>query len=854
MLNKISVKIYAEPHINHTATLKLFFKGLLFFFFVLSVHTMLGQSLSGTVTDENGDPVPYANIFIKELASGTSTDFDGNFFLQLVASGEYSLVVSAIGYESKNVTAILREPVDFKVYAVLQTSSIQMEEIIVKAEKKDPAFGIIRKAIEAKDKYKYPVNSSTSEIYLRSYEKRNTTEKKKKGKKVEEEKTVNDDGSPIDPFEEMQRKLDEEMNKVNMVEMQLTMHHQKPNKYKEIRNAYSVYGRKESLYIPTLSDVNFSFYKNLVRLKGISDVPVISPISNTAILSYKYKLIEATVEEEGQLVYKIKVIPRKKGNATVSGFIYINEGLWNIRSLDLKLYKGASKAYDQFRIQQNYKKFDDLWIIEKQEFEYETKVSSRKNFVGSTVITIEDFKKDVEYDDKFFGNEISVLTKEALERDSAYWNTNRAEPLTKTQAELVAYQDSVQAWLTSDIYLDSIEADYNKVELLDIAWDGVGFRNHRKKSSLWIGPLPSLIEFKIVGGFRAGPYLDYFRRFDNGQMINTTLRATLGFSNLDFNGEYTYWMRYDPHKLADFRFRISRDFESLNFNDALVNQLRQSNYFLNDRLEVQHRFELVNGLYLRTNARYNNRSSANRFNGSTFISEIVGDAPSEDFDPYRALITTTELTYTPQQRFMTEPTRKVILGSKFPTFRFTHEKGWNDFLKSEIDYDLLELGVEHDVTLGVLGTSKYNATLGTFVNTKDVRFIDLKRFNQSNRIWVEDPLTNFNLLDTLLTTSSTYFEAHYVHHFNGALVNNIPLIKKLRVQAVAGGGFLWVNDTKVRHEEIFAGLERTFKLGARRRLRLGLYGVVGNSSITKPDAGFRFYIDIIDTWAKDWSF
>ena len=266
-----------------------------------------------------------------------------------------------------------------------------------------------------------------------------------------------------------------------------------------------------------------------MKLKGITEVPVISPISNTAILSYKYKLIEATVQEEGQLVYKIKVIPRKKGNATVSGYIYINEGLWNIRSLDLKLYKGASKAYDQFSIKQSYKKLDEVWIIDRQEFDYETKVSSRKNFVGNTIITIEDFKKDVDYDEKFFGNEISILTKEALERDSLYWNTNRAEPLSKKQAELVAYQDSVQAWLTSDVYLDSIEADFNKVELLDIVWDGVGFRNHRKKSSLWIGPLPSLIDFKVVGGFRAGPYIDYFRRFESGRMINTTARGTIGF-------------------------------------------------------------------------------------------------------------------------------------------------------------------------------------------------------------------------------------------------------------------------------------------------------------------------------------
>ena len=98
-----------------------------------------------------------------------------------------------------------------------------------------------------------------------------------------------------------------------MVEMQLTLHHQAPNKYKEIRNAFSVYGNQYALFIPTLSDINFSFYKNLVKLNSITDVPIISPISNTAILSYKYKLLETQIKEDGQLVYKIKVIPKKKG-------------------------------------------------------------------------------------------------------------------------------------------------------------------------------------------------------------------------------------------------------------------------------------------------------------------------------------------------------------------------------------------------------------------------------------------------------------------------------------------------------------------------------------------------------------
>jgi len=159
---------------------------------LLSASSLAAQSLSGSVVDDQGQAIPYANIFVKELQSGTSTDFEGKFYLALVASGEYSIVVSAIGYESKNISAVLKNTEDFKIFATLTPSTVLMNEIIVKADKKDPAYGIIRKVIEAKSKYINPVESSRSEIYLKSIEKLNLTKKKKE---VYEEKTVNKDGS-----------------------------------------------------------------------------------------------------------------------------------------------------------------------------------------------------------------------------------------------------------------------------------------------------------------------------------------------------------------------------------------------------------------------------------------------------------------------------------------------------------------------------------------------------------------------------------------------------------------------------------------------------------------------------------
>ena len=203
---------------------------------------------------------------------------------------------------------------------------------------------------------------------------------------------------------------------------------------------------------------------------------------------------------------------------------------------------------------------------------------------------------------------------------------------------------------------------------------------------------------------------------------------------------------------------------------------------------------------------------------------------------------------------MTEPSRKVILGSKYPTFSVNYRKGWDNVFGSDIDFDYVQFSIEHDLILGVFGNSKYTAKVGQYTNTADLRIVDLKRFRQSDPYLFSESLNSFQLLDTAFATTNLFFELHHIHHFNGALINNIPLIKLTKVRVVAGGGILWVQDNNFRHQEIFAGLERVFRLGARRRLRVGVYGVLAKSKGSKTDTGLKISFDLIDTWKRNWSF
>ncbi|MGM5468796.1 SusC/RagA family TonB-linked outer membrane protein [Flavobacteriaceae bacterium LMO-SS05] len=90
------------------------------------------KSVSGTVSDPSGLPLPGATVLIKGTTTGTSTDFDGNFSIR-TSQGE-TLVVSFVGYSTKEVVVGTSSTLDIQ----LEESTEALDEVVV------TAFGIKR--------------------------------------------------------------------------------------------------------------------------------------------------------------------------------------------------------------------------------------------------------------------------------------------------------------------------------------------------------------------------------------------------------------------------------------------------------------------------------------------------------------------------------------------------------------------------------------------------------------------------------------------------------------------------------------------------------------------------------------
>ena len=361
----------------------------------------------------------------------------------------------------------------------------------------------------------------------------------------------------------------------------------------------------------------------------------------------------------------------------MEGTLHINADDYSINRLDLTLPPGGLLLTDRFSIRQRYDRTKDgRSYLGEQVFDYETKQGKKKSYRGTTTLSYTDFEPDVTFPDRFFGNEVAVTTKEAYERDSTYWKGGRTVALTATEREMVYLRDSLQAVVSTPAYRDSMEQLYNRITLLELGLDGVGFRNYRKEQQWYIGPVTDLIDLSPVGGWRIGPYLSTFRRFPNGKEISLSGSFSFGLRNSDLQGKMYAWHRYDPFSLGNVSLWLGREFEPFNPNDAYLNQLKASNYFLKEKIDFGTDREIVNGLYLNVHLSRSDRRPITGYETSSILEEVITDEDVPvDFERYQAFISDVRVTFTPAQRYMREPNRKVVLGSNWPTFGLTLPKG-----------------------------------------------------------------------------------------------------------------------------------------------------------------------------------
>lgn len=76
----------------------------------LSLQAQVGQgAIKATITDDNGDPLPFANVLVKQNGAqitGGQSDFDGNVSIKPITPGTYDIEISSLGFGTKGINGV----------------------------------------------------------------------------------------------------------------------------------------------------------------------------------------------------------------------------------------------------------------------------------------------------------------------------------------------------------------------------------------------------------------------------------------------------------------------------------------------------------------------------------------------------------------------------------------------------------------------------------------------------------------------------------------------------------------------------------------------------------------------------
>ena len=312
----------------------LWFAGLAFTSILSAQNT-----LSGSITDSSGSPVPYATVYIQELQMGTTANAMGNYEIKL-EDGTYTVFFQSLGFNQDfRQIAIAGNPVVRNISLTVQY--FQLPEVTISTGSEDPAYAIMRRAIARAPYYLNAVEHYRAMVYLKG--------------------TAILDRMPRLITRAMERDSDVEikLGETYLYESHNEIEFSAPDKYVHRLIAIQTTFPSESDQISPMNYIQASFYEPV-----IADI-AISPLAQNAMSHYRFAYEGSSLQGQ-YVINKIRVIPRRKSQQVFAGVIYIVEDLWCIHSLDLE----NESLVGKIRVRQLHTPVqDDFWMPVSHNFD-----------------------------------------------------------------------------------------------------------------------------------------------------------------------------------------------------------------------------------------------------------------------------------------------------------------------------------------------------------------------------------------------------------------------------------------------------------------------------------------------------
>lgn len=477
-------------------------KQLIFILLFTTLINLLSQtnSLTGIVADQvTGKPIPFVNIGIKDSYFGTSSNENGEFRITL-EKGSYILVISCIGYKTKLVYVKIPDQSELSVN--LNPNVIELPEVIVDAEE-NPAYSIIRKAIENKEKNK----AGLSNYYYNFYSKNILTS-----------------GRDIVFIEEDLGEGIKKLNK-NAEEIKQKIYH------------------TENISKKTFSSKDLNILENGIidftedSLKLGDDFIFHLPLSKFAFKYYDYELV-GIKQSDKQNFYQIKVIPYSKIRPTFAGEILIDDSSFALAGVDLTLISRNLLPFTNLKMSiiQNLIYQNNYWLPKYYNIVLETNMNYYHIFrldsaITSYVKVFNNIKVNVDENSQLLKN-IKQIADTSFKNEPQFVSLNKMDsirlyPLSLKEDDAYNKIDSNKT-IVSSLQLGGIGGEYvKKAEQNRIDKDTSGFnvfstlkylsfRNNRV-DGISLGLRFSNFKLGKLFGFSAGTDYSFVRENMNSE-------------------------------------------------------------------------------------------------------------------------------------------------------------------------------------------------------------------------------------------------------------------------------------------------------------------------------------------------
>lgn len=831
---------------------------LITLFLVLNSTLLFAQGINGTVKSDEGELLPFATIYIKELGTGTTTNADGYYEIK-IPSGSYSLVYQYVGYEAQEHNLIVSG--DFKRLDVtLTTQTVVLKDVVVKAGKEDPAYTIMRKAISKSKFHTQQVDRYTAKVYMKG-----TGELKDSPFFLR--KTLEKEG-----VEEGRVFISESVSEVEYI---------RPNTYNE--KVISVRSSGDDQNANPNAYINGSFYEPEVANS-------VSPLSPRAFSYYRF-VYDGTYRDQGFDISKIKVIPRSQGDNVFSGHIEIVEDYWSIYSLSLSV----SKLGINFKIKQFYEPIKpDVWLPVTHDFDFDGKVFGF-GFEGHYLATVSDYlvevnpdlsnefelidesiekelaeeiksdnkKKETDKIEEMLANDKPVTRKQlrkvlreyekveleevdmenvesirsfnydsaAYTNDSLYWTQLRPVPLSVKELNGYAKTDSLAELEKQKNEGDTLKANDKKGFSLKHIITGARYKV-ADKTYLRLKNINSL--FNTVDGFDLKTGLVFTKTYDSKNWLKVEHQSRYTFTRTAYNGILD--IRYDfgeTNSRSSINVSGGRYISQYNadepihpFANTFSTLFSENNYmkiYERDYANLSYSKNLTDKVKVKISTEFNERRELQNRSNYKVIDrsnrEYTVNAPSSielpitSFSDHQALITEASIEYEPWIKYRIYNKNRYKVDTYSPKFKFLFRKGIKDIASSDVDFDQIELAYRHTFKIGIRALGDVHIKAGTFLNDNEMFFMDYKHFmgNQTPFL-TADPVGSFRMLDYYtFSTNKEYLTANFNYQMRKFLITRIPLTRVMGIRESFYVNHL-ATDNSMGYTELGYGINYIFRI------------------------------------------